>query len=448
MVTSDLISTLENRYKKILSKRTKQKINRLEDEFLEKFWDFIPDNIAKESLDAEELAEGIKKRISKEELPVITLDDIYIKPEEVSGYLSICRITDATGNISGLGPRPGDKSLDQQLEDLTKKFDKIALVDIGAFGGDTTVEVINLFQSKGIKVGRVYLGVCGQEAIDKIKKMTGVPVTAERIYTFYEWIELRDFFGIDGRKTADGAIRPYWENLTKWASIPEKNAEDVKKLCIEYNKKLQDILNTQLFIFDLDGTLYSFKEGSFEQSDFAKEIRDRSVDFIASKLGTTKQEAERIREYINSRYGGEISIGVEKEFDIPRDEYFNYVWDIDARKYLSKDEKLVDLLRRIPGKKVILTTAPKIWAERALKALGVDGLFDDIFTGEPDVRKPNPEAFRQILEKYRCKPKDAVMIGDSPKEDIIPARKLGIETILIRETGIYALEKLIRGETA
>lgn len=41
----------------------------------------------------------------------------------------------------------------------------------------------------------------------------------------------------------------------------------------------------KIIIFDLDGTLYDFKEGSFRQSDVYKKVIENTENYIAKKLG-------------------------------------------------------------------------------------------------------------------------------------------------------------------
>lgn len=54
------------------------------------------------------------------------------------------------------------------------------------------------------------------------------------------------------------------------------------------------------------------------------------------------------------------------------------------------------------------------------------------FSYEVGVIKPDVKAFRKILKKAKCKPEEAIMIGDKPKDDIIPEKKIGLNTILFK----------------
>lgn len=62
--------------------------------------------------------------------------------------------------------------------------------------------------------------------------------------------------------------------------------------------------------------------------------------------------------------------------------------------------------------------------------------------------KPDPGFFRYILQKLDVKTCEAIMIGDRLDNDIIPARKIGMMTILVK-LGTYAiLEPRNTGEIA
>ncbi|MCC6048311.1 MAG: HAD family hydrolase [Thermodesulfobacterium sp.] len=65
-----------------------------------------------------------------------------------------------------------------------------------------------------------------------------------------------------------------------------------------------------------------------------------------------------------------------------------------------------------------------------LSGLGLDKLFDKVYTGcEIGYLKPNLASFLHVLSDFKVKPEEAVMIGDSLKDDIEPALKLGMKAI-------------------
>jgi HAD superfamily hydrolase (TIGR01450 family) len=50
------------------------------------------------------------------------------------------------------------------------------------------------------------------------------------------------------------------------------------------------------------------------------------------------------------------------------------------------------------------------------------------------VGKPSHLHFRTVLDTFKIRPEQAVMIGDSPESDLKPAEKLGITTVLVKST--------------
>ncbi|MEI6288331.1 MAG: HAD family hydrolase [bacterium] len=190
----------------------------------------------------------------------------------------------------------------------------------------------------------------------------------------------------------------------------------------------------KLLIFDMDGTLYNFKEGSFKKSSLKKKVLSNALIFIEDKLSIDKPEAKKIFKKIKASYGENISIGLEKEYKLDRYEYFNFVWNIPAKNLVVKNYRIKKILTELSSKNkiILLSDSPKIWIENVLKELGLyDLLKNNIYSGESDFRKIFGNIFNQILQKLNYNPKDCLMIGDQEKTDIIPAKKAGIKTIFL-----------------
>lgn len=56
-----------------------------------------------------------------------------------------------------------------------------------------------------------------------------------------------------------------------------------------------------------------------------------------------------------------------------------------------------------------------------------------IASAEEGVKKPNPKIFEIALSRAKCKANKAVMIGDRIDNDIVPAKRLGIHTIWLKQ---------------
>jgi len=205
-----------------------------------------------------------------------------------------------------------------------------------------------------------------------------------------------------------------------------------KKSNRSWKKKPEIISGNRTFIFDLDGTLYRFNSKGFLDSKFYSDIRKRAYKFLSEKLKVSEECAKETYNCIKTKYNGEVSIGTEKEFGINRYDYFNFVWNLEPSDYITKNPSIREIFYNLEGKIAILTGAPKVWAKKVLEYLEVyDIVANALFTGEPDIRKPNPLSFQQVLDYFRILPEQAISIGDQESTDIIPAKKLGIKTILL-----------------
>lgn len=51
---------------------------------------------------------------------------------------------------------------------------------------------------------------------------------------------------------------------------------------------------------------------------------------------------------------------------------------------------------------------------------------------EVGFRKPDPRLFQFVLTRARCRPNEAIMVGDRIDNDMIPAKRLGLTTARIR----------------
>ena len=241
LITKDLVETLERKISIPLSSSLRRTIRGLENSFLNSFWNLLPEEVEKESVESSLATSIFYKILSKRALPLISLDRIYLP--EAEAFLEVTRKTDQyTGEIT-ITERPGSKTIQEQIESIDIEKE-VAIGDVGAFEGTTVAEVIDLLNQRGIVVKEVYLSFTSLKALQKLNGIR--KVSAINIFDFYEWVELRDLFGIDGRivKYEDNqrVFIPYWENLTGWASIQEDAVPTVKMLCQEHNEALINLL--------------------------------------------------------------------------------------------------------------------------------------------------------------------------------------------------------------
>lgn len=99
--------------------------------------------------------------------------------------------------------------------------------------------------------------------------------------------------------------------------------------------------------------------------------------------------------------------------------------------YKGTHEVLESLHRRY---KLGIIANQVLGTEQRLSNFGISHFFDVIAaSAEENVSKPNLRLFRIALERANCSPANAYMIGDRLDNDIIPAIKLGMKTIWVKQ---------------
>ena len=104
------------------------------------------------------------------------------------------------------------------------------------------------------------------------------------------------------------------------------------------------------------------------------------------------------------------------------------------RLYPGTKEMLLSLRQR--GIRVaLLSNAQRLFTEPELKALGIWDCFDRVLiSSDCGVKKPSSAFYRRLLEWAAVPPEQVLMVGNSPRDDIVPARALGLCACYIPST--------------
>ena len=100
--------------------------------------------------------------------------------------------------------------------------------------------------------------------------------------------------------------------------------------------------------------------------------------------------------------------------------------------YLLPDHGLRALVAGLPGRRSIFTNGSRRHALAVLAALGLEGLFAEIF----DIvalgfrPKPEPQTYCAVLERLGAAPGRAILLDDLAR-NLAPARALGVRTVLV-----------------
>ena len=84
--------------------------------------------------------------------------------------------------------------------------------------------------------------------------------------------------------------------------------------------------------------------------------------------------------------------------------------------------------------KIGIIANQNLGSEERLEKLGLLKHIDLVIaSAEEGVAKPDLRIFQIALARAECKPEEAVMVGDRIDNDIIPAKKIGMKTVWIRQ---------------
>ena len=194
--------------------------------------------------------------------------------------------------------------------------------------------------------------------------------------------------------------------------------------------------DTNIWLFDLDNTLYLPNLGIFSQID------KKMKKFISKKMDLTEEEAFKLQKQFYKKYGTTL-YGLMKKYDVNPNDFLEYVHNINLKK-LKKSDSLKKKIYALPGKKIIYTNADEAYARKILKRLGIYELFFDIFDIKKALYEPKPmlSSINKIIKTYKLNP-HKVGYFDDLKINLKSAHKKGIITFHISENSDEGIESFI-----
>ncbi|MCK5040751.1 MAG: pyrimidine 5'-nucleotidase [Sphingomonadales bacterium] len=192
-----------------------------------------------------------------------------------------------------------------------------------------------------------------------------------------------------------------------------------------------DISDKNVWIFDLDNTLYSADSHFFPQMDV------RMGGFIADLLGVEYDEAKVIQKGYFVKYGTTLS-GLMANHGVEPESFLDYVHDVDLAPILPAPN-LCEQISKLNGRKLVFTNGSRGHGERLLKHLNMEHMFDGIFgVGQSGyVPKPEQKAYDSFVEHFDVDTTKAVMIDDMAR-NLTPAHKMGIKTVWLQTDSPWA----------
>jgi putative hydrolase of the HAD superfamily len=180
------------------------------------------------------------------------------------------------------------------------------------------------------------------------------------------------------------------------------------------------------WLFDLDNTLHNATPHIFPH------INRSMREYIERHLNLDEQAANRLRQDYWLRYGATL-LGLMRHHGTDPNHFLQETHQFpDLQRMVVFEKPLLHALRRLPGRKIIFSNAPRHYAEAVLRITGLERCFDALYSVE-NLKfrpKPMPAGFRLLLRAERLDPRRCIMVEDS-LPNLVTAKKLGMSTVFV-----------------
>jgi putative hydrolase of the HAD superfamily len=182
------------------------------------------------------------------------------------------------------------------------------------------------------------------------------------------------------------------------------------------------------WLFDLDNTLYDASHAAFGPTNQAM------TDYIVDHLGLSLQAANQLRQDYWLRYGATL-LGLVRHHDIHAHHFLKTTHELpglEERLRMHAPDRLA--LKRLTGRRFLLTNAPRQYALRVVTALRLHRLFDrlicieDMFHHNQWRPKPDKRMFRRLATHLQTPLHRCVLVEDT-LEHQKAARQLSMTTV-------------------
>ena len=186
----------------------------------------------------------------------------------------------------------------------------------------------------------------------------------------------------------------------------------------------------KFFFFDLDNTLYPEEAG-------VHKICSQRIKLYLRRMGMTEEESETLPAQYYQDYGLAIR-GLLKHHSVDPRDYDDFVdGGLPLEQLLCPNPSLAATISALEGKKWVFTNAGIHHAQRTLRVLGLEGVFDGIvwadYADPGFVCKPEVEAFERAMKVAGVRVgSDECVFVDDLEMNVEAAKALGWTTVLVR----------------
>ncbi|SOY85304.1 pyrimidine 5'-nucleotidase [Cupriavidus taiwanensis] len=174
-----------------------------------------------------------------------------------------------------------------------------------------------------------------------------------------------------------------------------------------------DTSGDTVWLFDLDNTLHDASHAIFPA------INRLMTAYVARVLGCDEATASRVRVDYWQRYGATL-LGMIRHHGVDPADFLRAAHEFPALADMVRVRRgLAAHLRRLPGRKILVTNAPQDYARAVLEIAGIRHCFERVVAIEQmwvhgHLRpKPDRRMLRRLLAQARIAPHRAVLVEDT-----------------------------------
>jgi putative hydrolase of the HAD superfamily len=180
---------------------------------------------------------------------------------------------------------------------------------------------------------------------------------------------------------------------------------------------------SRVWLFDLDDTLHDASSASLPG------LHVSFGEYIQKHLDMSQEESDALRRRYWQRYGATL-LGLVKHHAVDAAHFLHHTHLLPGLEAAVRGHAHdFAALRRLRGRKFILTNAPRAYAERVIAVLGIGRCFDGLMRMFGELRpKPDARMLRTLLARLRVPATRCVLVEDTLQHQK-SARRIGMTTV-------------------
>jgi putative hydrolase of the HAD superfamily len=195
--------------------------------------------------------------------------------------------------------------------------------------------------------------------------------------------------------------------------------------------------SSPVWLFDLDNTLHNASHAIFPS------IMAGMNRYLARLLGdgitpASDEVVNATRTMYWQRYGA-TTLGVVKHHGVKAEHFLDATHQFDDLPAMIRAERgLRQLLRRLPGRKILLTNAPHRYSSQVLRHLGLQRQFQhhvavEAMTVHRHMRpKPSKLMLHRLMRRHQLTPRRCILVEDT-LANLRSAREIGMRTAWVTQ---------------